>query len=225
MKKYIKAIALGLTLIIVSCAENEKCGYDCIPSCNLLTDFENQTIGSAGNWQPIALASVGVQIRSGSKKLRLVDDSGASSAFNERDFPTNLITAGCEFSYDVEYDSGSVANLPTASNSLQIYQGTFSAITRRATFVLNSANLIASLVAPKTIKVPLTLASGSSLPSNSFGQWVLAGGSSTPTPADIANFNALIQNINGVYFFVDSGSNPSEIWWYDNFCFTQCCPQ
>lgn len=222
MKKYIKAIALGLTLITVSCDEKETC---CVTSCNLLTDFENQTTGSAGNWQPVALVSVGVQIRSGSKKLRLVDDSGASSAFNERDFPTNLITAGCEFSYDVEYDSGSIANLPTASNSLIIYQGAFNSFTSRAIFVLNSANLIASLVAPKTIKVPLTLASGTSLPSNSFGQWVLAGGSSPSSPADIANFNALIQNINGVSFFVDSGSNPSEIWWYDNFCFTQCCPK
>jgi hypothetical protein len=225
MKRFINLKTTCLLLLIVTTACNtEECGY-CSPSCNLLTDFEDQPIGSAGNWQAEALASVEVQIHSGSKKLRLVDASGASSVFNERDFPTNLINAGCEFSYDVEYDSGSTSNLPTASNSLIIYQGAFNSFTSRAIFVLNSSNLIASLVLPKTIKVPLALASGTSLPSNSYGAWVLAGGSSTPTPADIANFNALIQNIDGISFFIDSGSNPSEIWWYDNFCFTQCCPQ
>ena len=68
------------------------------------------------------------------------------------------------------------------------------------------------------------MATGTTLPSNAYGDWVLIGGSPTPTPADIAAFNALIVNSDGVSFPIDSGANPVEQWWYDNFKFTQCCP-
>ena len=223
MKRLINLKTTCLLLLIVTTACNtEECGY-CSPGCNLLTDFESEIIGS-GNWQPFQ-STVNIETYSGSKRLHLVDGFLASSVFNEVDFPLNLLTAGCELSYDVEFYSGSVANLSTSSNSLNIYQGAFNSFTSRAIFVLNPANEIISLAAPKTIKIPLALATGTSLPSNSFGAWFLAGGSSPSTPADIANFNALIQNIDGISFFIDSGDNISEEWWYDNFCFTQCCPQ
>lgn len=230
MKKYIKNIGLCLLLLGISCSDDDKCGYntddnDCVPGSTLIDDFENYTIGTAGNWQQISLASMQVVTKSGSKKLYFQDASGGSNAFNTIDYPTNLVQAGCEFTYDVEYDAGS-SNAPSTTNSLSIYKGNFSTLTftSRAAFVLKAPNLIVSGAAPKTIVVPLALASGTSLPSNAYGDWVLIGGSSTPTPADIAAFNALIVNIDGISFPIDSGSNPAEQWWYDNFKFTQCCP-
>lgn len=225
MKKYI----IILIAIAVSCSKKE-CEYDtqqpCTPSCNLVTDFETQSIGSAGNWQPQALTAIGVQNHSGSKKLFLEDGSGGSNAFNTVDFPKNLIQAGCELSYDVEYVGG-LSNGTTATNSLTIYQGNFSTFTftRRAIFVLKIPNLIVDGAPPKTINVPFSLAFGSSLPSNAYGDWVLVGGATIPTAADIANFNALITNIDGVNLSVDNGANPAEKWWYDNFCIKECCPK
>ncbi len=230
MKKYIKNISICLLLVSISCADDETCGYDadqtipCVPSSTLLTDFEDYTIGTAGNWQQQFLTFMQVVVKSGSKKLYFRDGSGGSNAYNTIDFPKDLTQAGCEFTYDVEYDAGS-SNAPSATNSLSIYKGNFSTLTftSRAVFVLKAPNLIVSGGPTQTIVVPLTLASGTTLPSNAYGDWVLIGGSSTPTPADIAAFNAIIVNIDGISFPIDSGSNPAEQWWYDNFKFTQCC--
>ena len=231
MKKYLKSISLCLILVSFSCSDDESCAYDtdkqipCVPGSTLLDDFENYTIGTAGNWQQQFLSFMEVVTKSGSKKLYFRDDSGGSNAYNTLDFPKDLTQAGCEFTYDVEYDAG-FANAPSTTNSLSIYKGNFSTLTftSRAVFILKAPNLIVSGAAAKTIIVPLTLATGTTLPSNAYGDWVLIGGSPTPTPADIAAFNALIVNIDGVSFPIDSGSNPVEQWWYDNFKFTQCCP-
>jgi len=216
-------LAISAAWTLSSC-KNEGCGYadPCIEICQLLDDFEATETGTPGNWQTLA-ANASIQVQGSTKTLHLQDQSGASWAFNNVDFPGDLIQAGCELRYDVEYQAGA-SNGTTTSNSIHIYQGSSpAAATAKANFVLNSSSLIVSGAGVSNIVVPIELATGSALPSNAFGQWFLTGGAVIPTPADIAAFNTLIQNINGVGFFVDNGSNPAEDWWYDNFCFQQCC--
>jgi hypothetical protein len=226
MKQIRYVVQLVFLIIFIGSCTKTTCDYtDCKATCKNFEDFESYGIGTFGNWQQVNLSAIGVQNRLGSKRLRLDDASGGSYAFNTTDFPRNLVTAGCELSYDVEYSAGT-SNGTTANSSIGIYQGSFPTLTftRRAFFQLKVPNLIVDGAAPRNIKVPLALATGTSLPSNAYGDWILVGGASVPTPSDIADFNALIQNIAGLYLPVDNGANPAEIWWYDNFCFTQCCP-
>lgn len=223
------AIVMSLAILGVSCSDDE-CGYEseileppCEEFCELLTDFESEEIGPAVNWQSINANNVEIISRNASQVLQAIDASGGSVVYNDIDFPSDFIAAGCELHYDVEYMAGS-SNSATSDNSIGIYQGGNLVIgSPRAFFVLNPASLLQSGAAPVTIRVPLELASGRSLPSNSMGEWVLAGATGPPTAADIATFNSLIQNAVGLGFGLDEGSNPSERWYWDNFCFVQCC--
>ena len=216
-------LTIFMQLNITAC-KNEGCGYSepCEEFCQLFEDFEDDVVGASGNWQTLA-ATVSVQVQGGTNTLYLLDGSGGSWTYNNSDFPKDLIEAGCELRYDVEYNAGDM-NTPTAANSIHIYQGADPvSAASRAYFLLNSGSLIPSGGGVVNIVVPLELASGSTLPSNAFGEWVLVGGSAIPTAADIAAFNNLIQNISGVALVADNGGNPAEQWWYDNFCFQQCC--
>ena len=225
MKK-IQILFIGL-LILSACNKNNKgCAYEepCVESCDMLEDFEGDPVGTPGNW--LGINDHGITIleapNGNNQYIETVDDSGASWMYNTEDFPTNLPEAGCELHYDVQYLAGSHNGL-TSDNSLVIFQGSSpSSATLIASFVLNATHLITSGAGWTNIEVPLQTATGNSLPSNSFGEWRIAG-SNTPSAADIANFNTLIQNISGVAFFLDEGSNPAEKWYYDNFCFKQCC--
>ncbi len=226
---YLKLLFLGLILIIASCNEDdESCEYTeiCEEYCELFEDFEDDKVENPGNWLGLSLNDLQIQLRVGSNVLYVDDGSGASWAYNTTDFPSNLIAQGCELHYDVEYFAGANNNTAT-NNSLVIFDGTSPAASSNiASFVLDPASLVISGNAPVTIEVPLKLTTGTTLPSNTFGAWTINGVNNTtpPTPADILTFNTLIQNISGVAFFIDEGGNPVEEWWFDNFCFKQCCP-
>ena len=231
--KTIKNITLFLLIGIVSIGcSDEMCEYETISSeppceefCEVLTDFESEQLGPALNWQSTNANNVDYVVFNGSTVLQAFDASGGSAIWNSVDFPTDLLAAGCELQYDVEYSAGS-SNSATTDNSIGIYQGSDIVLgSPRAFFVLNTASLVNSGNPPTTITVPLELASGTSFPSNSMGEWVLAGVTGAPTAADITTFNSLMQNATGVGFGLDEGSNPAEQWWWDNFCFKQCCPE
>lgn len=228
LNQIFKLLFLSVLVLVVSCSDDEKCAYEdnCEETCNLFEDFEKSEVGSPGNWLGLALNDLDIISRGGSNVLYADDGSGASWAYNTRDFPENLLEAGCALLYQVEYFAGD-NNSVTTDNSLVLFDGSSPATsTNLASFVLNPASLIVSGSAPVTIEVPLELATGSTLPSNAFGSWVINGVSNTtpPTAADVLAFNTLIQNISGVAFFIDEGANPVEEWWFDNFCFKQCCP-
>ena len=221
----LKLVLLALILSIPLSCSDEGCDYDVIPcteSCDVFEDFEDKILGTQGNWIGITTNNVEFQTRGGSQVLYVQDGSGGTIAYNGVDFPSDLNAQGCELNLDIEYLSGG-SNGNTTDNGIGIYSDTdpLSAAVR-AFFVLNASNLIVSGNAPTTIQVPLDLASGVVLPSNSFGTWVISP--STTPAADVASFNTLIQNAQGVYFAIDEGSNPAEQWWFDNFCFKQCCP-
>lgn len=225
-----KKIILALLLLVgyTSCVKEKGCGYKslepCEEICTMFEDFENFQPGSAGNWQSILASTPNVVQNSGNNSLHIKDQSGGSWLYNVTDFPTNLLEQGCKLKYDVIYEAGGSGNSLTTNNSISIFQGASpSTATKLATFKLNTASLIAANSPFTTIVVPLELASGNLLPSNTFGEWRI--GSGPPyTSAQINDFNNLIQNISGVGFFLDEGSNPSEEWYFDNFCFQNCCP-
>ncbi len=199
---------------------------DCVQGdCVMYEDFQDDRPGSFAGWQVINASNQTVQSQGDNQYITFQDGSGASWAYTSG-FPSNLIAAGCELHYDVWFYANAYNNTVT-TNSIHIYQGTSPAnSTLRAYFKLNNASAIVSSATPnfQTIVVPLELATLSGgLPSNSYGQWMLVGASSPLTPADIANFNTLIQNISGIAFFLDTGSNPAEIWRFDNFCFVKTC--
>ncbi len=224
-----KILILGILFVIgyISCTKEKECTYEavqpCEEVCNMFEDFENMQPGSSGNWESINASPPVVVEDNGNNYLVVKDQSGASWLYNVTDFPTNLLEQGCKLKYDVIYKAGGSGNSLTTDNSLTIFQGPSPAnATLIASFQLNSTHLIQANNPFTTIEVPLEQASGSSLPSNAFGEWRMAGGPPY-TAAQINDFNNLIQNISGIGFFLDEGANPSEVWYYDNFCFQNCC--
>ncbi|MGO4911586.1 hypothetical protein [Leeuwenhoekiella sp. W20_SRS_FM14] len=217
-------ILLFTNIFLYSCEDDEECAYVvCEDSLERITDFENDSLGTTSVWQGIASSGIAIVSRNGSNVLQALDGSGASFVYTETIFPSNLIAAGCELQYEVEYFGGT--NNPVgAANSIIIYQGTsINTATVLASFVLNTTSLVISSDPPKQIIVPIELATSTALPSNSFGQWILSGANTTTPAADAVLFNNLIQNTSGLGFYLDSGGNPAEQWWYDNFTFKKCC--
>ncbi len=214
-------------LIYTSCVKESECAYEavipCEEVCTMFEDFESYREGSSGNWNSIAASVPAVIIDNGNKTLHVKDQSGASWLYNATDFPANLLEQGCKLKYDVIYMAGGQGNSVTTDNSITIFQGSDPAnATLIASFTLNSTHLIQANSPFTTIEVPLELGTGTTLPSNAFGEWRMAGGPPY-TASQINDFNNLIQNISGVAFFLDEGANPSEEWFFDNFCFQNCC--
>ncbi|WP_442846351.1 hypothetical protein [Leeuwenhoekiella sp. H156] len=222
-KILITGIYVMSMFLAVSCEDSDACEYIiCEESFNVVTDFEDQELGTTSDWQGVAARGISIVSRGPGKVLQALDGSGSSFAYTETLLPRNFLTAGCELRYDVEYFGG-VNNAISAANSIIIYQGSINSGNTRAVFVLNSSSLINSGQPPVTIHVPLELATGTTLPSNTYGEWRLAGLTPPYTATDINLFNTILQNSDGLGFNLDSGGNPAEQWWYDNFTFKQCC--
>ncbi len=192
-----------------------------------LEDFEDsQTtalMSSVDNWKTqngrvayeVDGSTNGTQVLVGS------DGSGSSWMGNTVDFSGDWLVdyGACEFCFDIRYDGGSPQNPSAGINAIYIYEngpvgnifppsGTFSRFA-----VVNPIGNNWTRVC-----VPIELSSGGVLPSNSYGSWTAA------TPAQ---FDNIIQNVDGISFPLDfaSGSNITEKVYVDNFCFEECvCP-
>ena len=192
-----------------------------------LEDFEeSQTtvfMTSVDNWKTqngrvayeVDGSTNGTQVLVGS------DGSGSSWMGNTVDFSGDWLVdyGACEFCFDIRYDGGSPQNPSAGINAIYIYEngpvgnifppsGTFSRFA-----VVNPIDNNWTRVC-----VPIELSSGGVLPSNSYGSWT----SATP-----AQFDNIIQNVDGISFPLDfaSGSNITEKVYVDNFCFEECaCP-
>lgn len=193
---------------------NVKCGNtDCIEL------FEDETIGSAGNWQVVnGTVSVVNTIPKTppSQVLCGKDNSGGSYMFNSLEYNGNWIQkyGGDCFCFDIRYDNGNVANPATGTSTLNIYSGPSLTSGPRATFVLFNNYAIGN--AWERICVPIALSNNGILPGNHFGQWTSTGGP--------AVFDILIQNVAGIAFVLDfaSGDHPSEKVYVDSFCIEKC---
>lgn len=214
-KNKLRSIA-AILMIIIAMASCKKCDYiECNDSCEMIETFNDTTI----NWQgQIHLKEI---VDTVNRVLHVGLGLQGEVISNVEDFPKNLEDAGCALRYDVAYIDLFNISSTNPTNGLIIFTGTLSSPTQSAEFVLNATSSIISGNALTTIEVPLELASGTTLPSNAFGKWVI-NGIANPTASDITDFNTLIQNIDGVGFDLD-WSNGEEEWFFDNFCITNCC--
>ena len=200
-------------------------------------NFSNYTPGMVSNWKGFFVASTTIQtdIPHG-KYLQLTDDDGGSRVMNETEFGGNWLSRainGCLcFDYNVNWNSdNSINTIPVKEPKIGIYTGTtatnnYSDVLNRirASFVGNSTNPDLQDNVWRNFCLPIGLSVNGSLPSNSFGTWVISNGS-TPLlgAAACTAWDNLIQNVTGCYFITDYNESPTEKINLDNFCWT-CAP-
>lgn len=149
---------------------------------------------------------------------------GSSFIWNSLDFEGNWTEKGeclC-FNFNVikNGNSGSTAN----ANQIRIYNGSnpfpYDATnnTSGSTFVayFSLTDMPQEGSGWTTICPPIGLTSADgTLPLNSQGQWVMSSGTN-------ADWNSLITNVGGIAFLLDIGSSPTEVYGFDDFCFSEC---
>jgi len=192
-------------------------------------DFENETPNlnagytlPIGSWNCInCLYDYKQDAVTGSIYLEAFDQSGGSWIYNNTDFTGDLSNANeCQtFCYDINYlQSGT--NLPFYTNSIYLYSGGTDpqSATLCARYILNTP--VNAGNGWTTTCLPLDLCNGGvTLPFNTLGYWQwYTSGNSSNVGANCNDWNTLIQNVSGLAFFVDRGSEQSEQWGYDNFC-------
>lgn len=201
-------------------------------------NFSNYTPGMVSNWKGFFVASTTIQtdIPHG-KYLQLTDDEGGSRVMNETEFGGNWLSRainGCLcFDYNVNWNSdNSINTIPVKEPKIGIYTGTtatnnYSDVLNRirASFVGNSTNPDLQDNVWRNFCLPIGLSVNGSLPSNSFGTWVISNGS-TPLlgAAACTAWDNLIQNVTGCYFATDYNGSPTEKINLDNFCWTCASP-
>lgn len=186
----------------------------CVDCC--IETFDSEVIGSKSSWQTI---NADVQVISSSPPnltnvIRGRDFTKASWMYNTVEYSGNWIQnyKGC-LCFDIRYDPGATTNPPTGDRTLYIFNGN-SPITSSLRAVFVTKTQIGNNW--ERICVPIA-AAGTSLPSNSYGQWQMSSGSNS-------SFNSLITNVNGVGFSLDfaSGGSPNELLYLDNICLEKC---
>lgn len=215
--KNIKILTV-IAFIVFAMSNCKKCEYtSCGEDCVVSEDFNDDIL----NWK--GSNTEFVKIDTNALTAESLNGEGAfiydTTAIN---YPSNLAGAGCEFKYDVShiFTNGTT---PNVNSSLIIFNGPSSSPTAIAYFVLNASHAIYANANPaQSITVPLSLGSGTTLPSNTYGTWVINGGAPYVT-SDIDDFNKLIQNISGLMFRIDGSGSMFDSWKYDNFCISDCC--
>ena len=216
MKNIIKSF-IAIAIVLLSISSCKKCEYNqCNDTCNMIETFDGDSIN---NWKgQVDFKEI---VDSVNNILHVGYGMPGQVIKNSTDFPKDLVSAGCKLKYDVAYKNLMINNGTNPTNGLIIYTGSFPGPTQSAEFVLNTSSALISGNTLTTIEVPLELATGTSLPSNAFGQWVI-NGIASPTASDISDFNTLIQNIDGIGFNL-YWSDYEEEWFFDNFCISDCC--
>jgi len=187
-----------------------ECG-DCIE------DFET---GSLGQWQGYnGQVSIITDPITGSQVLKGNDGNNASWMYSDASAYSGDWTQkfnNC-FCFNIRYDNGDPINPATGTGAINIYQGPNPPnYTNRATFVTPPIGNTWTRVC-----VPVGLASGTSLPSNSYGMWT----NTLPNvPPNVSAFNSLITNVSGIGVLLDfgGGMSPSEMVFLDSICIEKC---
>ncbi len=150
------------------------------------------------------------------------DECGSSFLINNTDFSKDWTENEGDcfcWDYKIYQDANSATVIPVYSN-LNIWYSTGGDDPRdnnlqRATFITNVATTENSNWV--RICAPIeTCSSGSTLPSNTFGNWSMASGSTC------TDWNDLLANVTHVTLGIDYFNNPAEEMAWDNFCFEPC---
>jgi len=204
---------------------------------NCISSFSN----NIGNWIPSQAAQPTTDNDAPHGNfLKLVDESSQnyeSYVANETDFSGNWLlkgSAGCFcFDYYVNWSS-SEATSPVKGPKIQLYGGAsiltqisggqaspYLFFRKRAVFVGNTSNPDLQDGVWKSFCLPIGLSVNGNLPSNSYGTWKIYDGTTLLTGATAAaEWDNIIQNVTGMALVTDYNSSPSEVIYFDNFCWT-----
>lgn len=150
---------------------------------------------------------------------------GGSHIWNNHDFKGNWIEKGHCLCYDFNVINNGNDGISANASQIRIYNGSnpypYDATTNpdgstiEAYFSLNAMPQQGS--GWTSICPPIELQnSDGTLPSNAQGQWVMYYGTNT-------DWNNLITDVGGLDFYLDIGSSPTEVYGFDNFCFSDDC--
>lgn len=161
--------------------------------------------------------------------LALTDASNGSIGIDNTDFSGDWLALGQDgclcFDYKVDWSAADGSNAGSFPK-FQIYTGPPIASlndylnnSTRATFAGNLNNPLLQDDVWGHYCLPIGLSVNNQLPSNSFGQWqVVQNGILLSGAQAAAEWDQMIQNVTGVILPTDYNSNPSEIVYFDNFC-------
>ncbi|MEZ4778197.1 MAG: zinc-dependent metalloprotease [Flavobacteriaceae bacterium] len=195
-----------------------NCRYNTTPvgnNCTATCD-QNMLDGWGGfNIEGISYRNVDSQGGVNDYYLYLDDGScgnGGTFAFNHDDFAGNWLDFGRCICFDLNAFSVQTGTI-NGSSSLRIGNGPDSCTsTIVATFVLD--NPIDVSDGWVNICAPVGVSESGVLPGNDVGHWVINTGLA-------ADWDALIQNVQSLLFYVDVASG-DERWGLDNICFDEC---
>ncbi len=202
-------------------------------------DFEQST--STRNWYSYFVDEIRIAINpldmvNRTATLKLKDGSGGSNAINNVEFSGNWLERGCLcFDYKVDYNPNADKDCPEAKkagNVVNISLYTGPAITdinslinsTRAIYVLNAGEPKIEDNVWKKYCLPIGLCKDGNLPSDGKGHWQIHKNGVVITGAEACReWDNLIRNITGLIFGTDYNCEPSEIVYFDNFCWG--CPE
>ncbi|MCF6213774.1 MAG: hypothetical protein L3J45_07105 [Flavobacteriaceae bacterium] len=227
-----------LVFLLISFIGNAQKAKDCI-------DFED---GNNSNWFGFGLSSQpdvttpNPNDSNPTSYLSFTDGSGGSVAVNYKDFNGNWLLKGKDgcicFDYRVNWKSsvGTTHTGPSVAifqdltspilNSQQDYTSLLHAQNPHqsriyAFFVANSSSPIQNNIWAHYC-LPITKATGTSLPSNSYGTWKIRKGANSTAlltgSVAVTAWNLLITNVTGLLLDSDYNGSPSEVVSFDNFC-------
>ncbi len=137
--------------------------------------------------------------------------NGGSFVFNHDDFAGDWTERGSCICFDL--NAFHVGSTISGSSSLRIGNGVDNCTSNiTATFVLDNPISVAD--GWVNICAPIDVSEGGTLPGNDVGHWEINTGSA-------ADWDALIQNVQSLIFYVDVDSG-NEQWGLDNICFDDC---
>ncbi len=193
-------------------------------------DFEEQEPNTA-NWCTDAVDNMIITTDNNLQYhnvIKFEDGSGASTAINNVDFTGNWLTMGEDgclcFDYKVDWNEAEGSNAGSAPK-IGIYSGSSVCTTTginnsmHASFLGDPNNPLIQDNVWGHFCLPLEQCSDGQLPSNQYGTWVILDGSVILTGVEACTkWNQLIANVTGLYLFIDYNAQPSELVYFDNFC-------
>lgn len=187
-----------------------------VSSAQFCEDFNDQNIS---NWNGVAAGAstadpLGPSGNSDDFFLHSYDASGSSYIYNDVDYGGDWREYNGQclcWDFQVIEDGGLGEPL---SPRLIIYSGSPTSPTAAATFVAT----VQTVEDGGWVHVcaPIEICEGTTLPSNANGEWVMSAG------LECDDWNTLLSNIDGIRFYLDLTSSPTEEYGYDNICIQDC---
>lgn len=190
-------------------------------------DFEDTVVGYWRNYNVDEVSAYDEGDPYGTV-LKIEDGSGGSIAVNDAEFRGNWLEdtdAACLcFDYKVDWNGG-VNTVSVTAPKLTIYTGapimdvTDMPSRLFATFIGDPLGDVVVDDEWKRYCLPVGPSVNDVIPSNAFGSWrIVDNGSVLTGAAAAAAWDQIITGVTGMVLYADYNSDPSELVYFDNFC-------